>query len=87
MSITAERKGKLFPRSGARRGWRTARSACDSMPRNNPDGIVDTAVTRFVAGLRQKANDALARDAQARADYFDAVRRRCEKLHRHEPAL
>ncbi len=31
--------------------------------------------TRLVAGLRRKANDALAADAHARADYFDAVGR------------
>jgi hypothetical protein len=47
----------------------------DNMPSSNPDGIVGSAVTRFVAGLRRKANNALAADAHARADYYDAVGR------------
>jgi hypothetical protein len=47
----------------------------ERMPASNPNGIVDSAVTQFVAGLRRKANAALAADAHARADYFDAVER------------
>jgi hypothetical protein len=47
----------------------------DNMPTDNPSGIVGAAVTRFVAGLRRKANDSLAADADARANYFDAVGR------------
>ncbi len=67
------KKGEILPPERMPgRGAIAARSV-DRMPRSNPDGIVDAAVTRFVAGLRHKANDALARDARARADYFDAV--------------
>jgi hypothetical protein len=45
------------------------------MPTSNPNTVVGAAVTRLVAGLRRKANNALAADANARADYFDAVGR------------
>jgi len=51
------------------------RQSVDAMPTDNPSTIVGAAVTRFVAGLRRKANSALAADAHARADYFDAVGR------------
>lgn len=47
----------------------------DAMPSGNPSTVVGAAVTRFFAGLRRKANDALAADATARANYFDAVGR------------
>jgi hypothetical protein len=51
------------------------RQSVDNMPTGNPNTVVGAAVTRFVAGLRRKANNALAADAHARADYFDAVGR------------
>ena len=52
----------------------TTRSV-DNMPRDNPTSVVGAAVTRFFAGLRRKANDSLAADANSRANYFDAVGR------------
>jgi hypothetical protein len=47
----------------------------DDMPTDNPTSVVGAAVTRFFAGLRRKANDSLAADANSRANYFDAVGR------------
>jgi hypothetical protein len=64
----------ISPRVPMRAGGRTVQRV-DNMPGNNPRGVVESAVTRFVAGLRRKANNALAADAHARADYFDAVGR------------
>lgn len=66
------KKGELLPFERMP-GPAVAPQGVERMPRRNPDGIIDAAVTRFVAGLRYRANEALARDARARADYFAAV--------------
>jgi hypothetical protein len=66
------KKGEILPLERMP-GRAVATQGVERMPGRNPDGVVDAAVTRFVAGLRRKANEALAGDARARADYFDAV--------------
>jgi hypothetical protein len=43
------------------------------MPTANPGGVMGSAVTGFVASLRRSANNSLAADARARADYYEAV--------------
>jgi len=69
------KKQEILPPERSLRGEVAPARGVDRMPRSNPSGIVDSAVTRLVAGLRRRANDALAADAHARADYFDAVGR------------
>jgi hypothetical protein len=70
-----QKKQEILPPERRSKGEVAPTRAVERMPRSNPSGIVDSAVTRLVAGLRRKANDALAADAHARADYFDAVGR------------
>jgi len=78
MSSDDPRDGEIIPPSApsvrSNKGL-SSRQSVDNMPTSNPNTVVGAAVTRFVAGLRRKANTALAADAHARADYFDAVGR------------
>jgi hypothetical protein len=69
------KEGEILPAVRTNSSAVAAPLTSERMRRSNPSGVVDSAVTRFVAGLRQRANQALAADAHARADYFDAVGR------------
>jgi hypothetical protein len=75
MSKNDSKDGEIIPPQVPMRATGGAIQRVDNMPSGNPDGVIGSAVTRFVAGLRRKANSALAADANARADYFDAVGR------------
>jgi hypothetical protein len=78
MSDDDPKEGEIIPPGApsvrSNRGLASSQSV-DNMPTSNPNTVVGAAVTRLVAGLRRKANNALAADANARADYFDAVGR------------
>lgn len=75
MSDNDPKDGEIIPPQVPMREKGGPVQRIDNMPSSNPDGVVGSAVTRLVAGLRRKANSALAADAHARADYFDAVGR------------
>jgi hypothetical protein len=78
MSNDDPKDGEIIPPGAPSlrpKGILSSRRAVDNMPTSNPNTVVGAAVTRLVAGLRRKANSALAADAHARADYFDAVGR------------
>jgi hypothetical protein len=75
MSNTNPKEGEIIPPNAVTRVEESAVQRVDNMPDNNPEGVLDSAVTAFVAGLRRRANSALAANANARADYHDAVKR------------
>lgn len=75
MSDTDPKDGEIISPKAVTRVAENAVQRIDNMPQDYPDGVVDSAVTAFVAGLRRRANSVLAANAHARADYFDAVGR------------
>jgi hypothetical protein len=75
MSDNDPKDGEIISPNAVTRVAKNAVRRVDKRLDNNPEGVVDSAVTAFVAGLRRRANSALAANAHARADYFDAMGR------------
>jgi hypothetical protein len=75
MSDTDPKEGEIISPNAVTRVEENTVQRVDNMPDKHPEGVIDSAVTAFVAGLRRRANKALAANAHARADYYDAVGR------------